>query len=224
MSCLWQGGPELPGYSRGRYGSRDVTCLWRGARRTGAVLSLILDRNLRDEIDLFFPLTFEGHGIGGWSNMLEAFRPDMWPAEGERIVHMDLDTVIVGDCDWLWEWDKAPLGFPLDPYRRDTICSGIRTWDRRGAQIMWEAYLEAKKNGMSAYKIRGAPSEMMLMRKVWRDHGWPTLEPEPEKLLSYKVHVKKGADWQKASAVYFHGSPKPQDLPEGDPLRMVWES
>ncbi len=46
----------------------------------------------------------------------------------------------------------------------------------------------------------------------------------PQKLLSYKVHVMRGANpWaMKSSIVYFHGTPKPHARPSENNINREW--
>lgn len=234
MSCLWKG-EDLPAYSNNAYDVSDLERLWRGVQRSVPPpyrMVVLIDEHYEAKIDrqdTLYGVTFapfKGDGCGGWSNMLEAFRPWLRPQGDERVVLVGLDTVFVGDCSWLFEWDRAPVGLPWDPFETETVCDGVVSFDEPGAQLVWDAFIhERDRNQMKDHVLAGKPSEMMLLRALWRLHDWPTLEPVPRRLLSYKVHVKaKKMAWEDASIVYFHGKPKPKDLPEDHPIRTVWES
>ena len=231
--CLWKG-EDLPGFSADKYDVSDVAKLARGFRRHLTVeheFVLIVDANydyaartlLPDDLVTVLPM--EGWGIGGWSNMLEPYRPGL--RSSERSLLVGLDTIVVGNCDWLFEWDEAPMGLPWDPFQKETVCDAVVTWDKHGAEIVWEAFLKSRKDGMKCHLLFGRPSEMILFRDLWTQLGWPTLELTPKRLLSYKCHVKgrSGRDrsWDKASIVYFHGNPKPCHLHKTHPLRQEWE-
>lgn len=213
--CLWRGHETC-------YGPDYVELLRRGVERhvPDGRLQVLVDeyheaaiRKL--DVDV---VPFKGFGCGGWSNVLEAFHPDLAPAEGERNLLVGLDTVFTGDCEWLFEWDKAPVGIPLDPLCPPEACDAVITYDREGAALVWAEFERTRGTGMKEHFFAGAPSEMALLRNLRAALGWEVLEAEPRLLRSYKVH---GYD-PCASIVYFHGKPRPGDLPEGDPVRALW--
>ncbi len=215
VACIWHG-TDLPSYSACRYTQRDVDLLRQG-----------LQRHVRDsDLVVYAEPPFKGRPFvhehrGGWSRRLEPFAPEHRPQGSERHVLLDLDLVIVGDSDWLWDWDEAPVGLPRDPYFPREVCSTVVSYNEEGAEIIWDSY---QASGMCELRYaRGCYSEMALLRKLQAEHHWPLLEEEPEKLLSYKVHVKREVPWSSASIVYFHGHPKPGQLPAQHALRREWE-
>lgn len=227
IACLWEGDESLPDYSRGKYGADDVEKLLDGIERHVSDGQLIM---LVDEWggDVLSPM-WAGRDVsvvpfaypdpGGWGRMLEAFRPTLWPKQGERNLLVGLDTVLTGDCDWLFEWDKSPVGLPLDPYNAPQVCNAVVSYDAEGAAIVWRA-----RGRVADTKYAGVPSEMALLRKLYVEQGWSPLEDTPTKLLSYKVHVRdRRRSLHNASVVYFHGRSKPADLPEDDPVRRMWD-
>ena len=210
-TCLWTNGGDLPRFSAGVYDESYVDALRRGLARHWPQAELEV---LRDE-------DFAERNWPGWWRRFEAFRPEFWPEGSERLVLLDLDQILVGDCSWLGEWSEAPVGLPRDPFFPDLACSTIISVDREGAELLWKAATTVKP---TAYQYMGAPSEMALLRTLAKRHGWAPLEPEPKKLLSYKVHVlRERMPWEDASIVYFHGKPKPADLKADDPLRLAWQ-
>lgn len=231
ICCLWDG-RDLPDYSRGKFGWEDVFRLERAvARHAPDPTEFVI---LTDDLGSAPPsigrvqvLGFEGHEIGGWTNMLEAFRPSL-DFDG-RTVLIGLDTVITGDLAWLFEWGHSPVGLPRDPYETSVACNAVTTYTAGGAHLVWRAYRSAvTANRMSGCQLAGKPSEMMLLRHLQQEYGWKFLDDtHPGKLLSYKVHLRDGPTPQgseDASLVYFHGTPKPQDLPNDHPLRIKWEN
>lgn len=232
FACLWQG-EDLPSYSQDQYDLEYVDLLAKGVERhmPDTELVMLVDDTYWGAIRRrgavkWVTWKFDGHGIGGWSNMLEVFRPNLWPEGDDRYMLIGLDTVLVGDCDWLFEWDKHPVGLPLDPFHAPIPCDAVVTWNREGAEIVWKAFLKSKKTGMKKHLLKGKPSEMQLLRDLFVAHKWQTLEREPKKLLSYKVHVapRRSNEFMEASVVYFHGRPKPHQLPPTNPVRKAWVS
>ena len=156
--------------------------------------------------------------------MLEAFRPDLAPEEGERNMLIGLDTILTGSLSELMSWAEAPVGLPPDPFHPERPCNAITTFDREGAELVWGAFKAS--NGMKNVSYKGAPSEMILLRSLWEEHAWPMIDPAGEACLSYKMDVQhKRRDWREEGVmIYFHGRPKPQDLVEGSELKKVWET
>ena len=250
IANLWKGDiGNVPSYSADMYGIQYVEKLARGIRRhvTDGALTMLMDqhyatlwgqhaREMDDDLDVTVR-PYEGYDCGGWSRRFENMRPGLHPT-GERVVMMDLDTILVGNCDWLWSWDESPVGLHLDPYYDPKVGCGIVTFDGEGAAIVWDAFLKARENGMADYYAYGHPSEMILLRALYVAHGWKPLEPKAEKLLSYKVHVmrqkreikperlasvREPNPWDRASIVYFHGHPRPNELAPQHALRQEWD-
>lgn len=227
IACLWRG-TDLPAYSADQYGPRYVEALRRGVvLHADSDLLMLVDQH-------YWPMVeelgvearpFNGLDCGGWSRVLEAFHPFLWPRKGERILVVGLDTVFTGDASWLFSWDEAPIGLPLDPFCDPEVCDAVITANREGCGLVWNAYLESKKDGMQQDLYMGQPSEMALLRRLSAIHKWPPLETSPAKLLSYKVHlIRDERDWKDASVVYFHGPPKPADLRPADPIYRIWSN
>jgi len=217
IACLWNG-TDLPKFSAGRYGPEYVEALKSGLARhwPGARLTVLTDGSYT------LPNTEQrmlSKGWPGWWRRFEAFHPDLWPEEDGRLVLLDLDLILVGDCEWIGRWDLATVGLPLDPFFPDRVCSTVVTADRKGAELLWEAAVHVYPQD---YKYMGQPSEMALLRVMAKSHCWEPLEPAPSRLLSYKAHVKKGHSWTDASIVYFHGEPKPADLDDREVLKSLW--
>jgi len=229
--CLWNG-TDLPNYSGGVYDLTWVDRLHRNIQRRlpGGSLTVLVDMFYWDKIVQTYGPAVPYHvipllelGIGGWSNVLEIFAPDLRPAEGQRHLAVGLDTVFISDPSWLFQWCAAPVGLPRDPIFTKTVCDAVISFDAEGASIVWDEFQRASDSRMSRYLMMNRPSEMMLLRSLWDKYQWPMLEPEPRQLLSYKCHVQKTGLCPETSVVYFHGRPKMIDLPQTDPIRMEWE-
>lgn len=235
IACLWSDDRrELPGYSgKAKWSIGVVSALVLNARRRvpGCRFVLLVDEVWARAYDAIVTspgggaaripdalVSFSGADCGGWSRICEVFRPDLAPRAGERNLFVGLDTVFVDDARWLFEWDHAPVGLPLDPYHAPERCDAVVSYDAEGAALVWAAYEESRdRDGMRADLYAGKPSEMALLRRLSREHGWPPLEPGFHRLRSYKVHGSQRV--QGTTVVYFHGTPKPQDLPEGNWVR-----
>ena len=241
-SWLWQPTGDLPSFTEG-YDERYVAALMSGLGRHVTLpwrLELYCDRHWFDRLnewlkghpqwlatDMLLPILMQ-EPFNGWAHMMEIFKPEHHrPARGERILAVGIDTIIVGDCDWLFEWDEADCGWIADPYAKGTISNSVMTFNNLGAACLWDRYLEAKRQNFPQWcRMFDQPSEMMIMREHFSKYIHPLLEEEPHRLLSYKAHTRDGLWWPgtPVSIVYFHGSPKPHELPFGHPLLSHWQN
>ena len=222
LACLWRG-DDLPGYSSNKYDLGYAAKL-RDMLGEQARLTLVTDFDC-EEVPGIDTHRMKGIGVGGWTPVFEAFDAELWPKGNERCVLVGLDTIITGDIGWLFEWRESDVGLPLDPYYAPEFCDAVVTYNRAGAALVMQRYLREAGAGRmnSHYTLAGRPSEMVLLRAMAKEHEWAPLEAEPRRLLSYKQHVlKEGRDWREASVTYFHGDPKPHQLPEDDDLKKVW--
>ena len=244
---LWKG-ENLPAFSENAYGPQDVVRLWKGARRhlTGPLrfvvfcdehyfellaapeAALMVERAGLDWAESRL-VRYAGHGIGGWTNVMESMNPQSFidgTFVGSRVLLVGLDTVFVGDSNWLFDWNAAPIGLPRDPYSGYQPCDAVVTFDYEGARAAWGEYLRAKQKHPFPHMLGGKPSEMVLLQHLWKmDGDWPYLEPEAKRLLSFKGAKLHDVDRvpNGTSIVYFHGRPKLWDLEPTHPVRVEWE-
>lgn len=243
---FWLTDTGVPSYSGGEYDLRYVEALCRtfkaACKGEPFKLVLLVDEPALEVIsgapfmgwvpDDVECILFEGHGCGGWSNVLEAFRPSLtWDEGEERRVMVGLDTIATGDVRWLWTHPVGDVVLPMDPIYPMTVCDAVISWTPLGAEVVWEAFQESKKTGMRNHLYMGCPSEMALLRDLWVtrpevlsfDGG-----PLGHHLASYKCHVATlKRRIEDVDLVYFHGRPKPSDLdpksqgPRGE-LARLW--
>lgn len=243
VTWLWKPRGDLPEFTT-QYGVEYVRALLTGLGRNLSPpwrLELWVDENWMQALRLWLevhpefrftdrlrliPIT---EPMVGWAHMMEIFHPDHRPGQGERVLALGLDSIIVGNCDWLFEWDQADCGWIRDPLDSRTISNSVMTYDRNGAMCLWDIYQEAKREKFPKWcRMFDQPSEMMIMREHFSKYIHPLLNEDPPengpRLLSYKVQTNQGVYWPgwDVSVVYFHGSPKPHELPETNPLRQLW--
>lgn len=231
FSCLWKG-EDLPGFCNNVYGPKYVECLNRGVRRhvPNGQLTMLCDEyyyQILKKDKRFNSVRLEKFaepGVGGWSRIFEVNRENLRPKLGKRHVWVGLDTVFMGNCQWLFDWSYSPVGLPMDPFHPHVACNGVWTWDYEGAAFVWDEYQAAKASKMENYQLFGRPSEMMLLRYLFKAEGWVPLEDKPRKLLSYKRHVLFGYNpWKmQTSITYFHGNPKPHQLKRDNLMSAEW--
>ena len=221
VCCLWEG-HDLPAYSAHQYDSHYVANLARGLGPDVELVCYVDGAPGPAFEDVADWRTFKYEHRGGWSRRLEPFAPENRPRGSERHVLLDLDTIIVGNCDWLWEWDKADVGCPLDPYFTGEICSTVISYNEAGAELVWDAYLASDM--MELNFARGCYSEMVLLRTLQKQEKWPPLEePKGQRLRSFKVDVPTKGWGDGCSLVFAHGNPKPHNLPDSHGLKAIWE-
>ncbi|MAH50360.1 hypothetical protein CMI37_31350 [Candidatus Pacearchaeota archaeon] len=115
-----------------------------------------------------------------------------YAVEGDRLVTMGLDTVIVGSVDHIFAY-KGDLAVPRDPYHKNHPCNAV-------------VLCPTRKDIAS---VEGSTDMRALdrFRFDWLDDLFPG------NIVSYKVHLRdRGHDLGDARIVYFHGEPKPNQL------------
>lgn len=150
--------------------------------------------------------------LPGWWSKLALFKPGLFPS-GERVLFLDLDTVITGPIDDIASYDG---GFAIltDFYRPEGMQSSVMSW-RAGEQTgIWRSF-EAAGCPMTDPGGDQAWIEKHCC-KAWTTR-WQTLFPG--KFVSYKL--TSGIP-DEASVVVFHGKPRPHEVVTGW-VPKVWK-
>lgn len=142
-------------------------------------------------------------GLEGWWNKLSLFIPGLFD-DGDRIVYIDLSTLITGRLDDIVSYDGS-FAILRDFYRPDGLQSSFMAWKANTYQELWSDWLAF---GMP--KTNGGDQAWIEQRLIGY-HLWQNLYPD--KFISYKV--SDGATPHKAVVVKFHGNPKPHEIKEG---------
>jgi len=148
------------------------------------------------------------HDWEGWWSKLELFAPQTF-ADGERVLYIDLDTIILGDLYDIANRTEEFIGIG-DFYRRPPYQQEIGF----GSGLMlWTAGVEPQIHSEFQYRFRGSfPGgdqqwmESVLTRKPAL---WEFLVPD--QVVSYKVHCRHKPP-SGARVVCFHGHPKPSQV------------
>lgn len=159
-----------------------------------------------------------------WWHRMALFRPDVGRAiaDGRPFTNIDLDTVIVGNVDWIGNV-PASLVAARDWGHSDRMNGGLWTLTPGHHEDVWAAF-DRDRDG--------------IQRRWATDDSWMGslyLEPEfyqdyyPGKIWSYK----RGHFGERktpleecpagASLISFHGKPKPSGLPTDHWARRAWE-
>jgi hypothetical protein len=142
--------------------------------------------------------------LPGWWSKLVLFRPH--PAlEGRRVVYLDLDTVISGNIDFLFDYggDFAMLRSFLPP---SAYGSAIMSIGPEFGRAIWSEFHRSPRGIMN--RLHGdqdwIAERMVVQPDVWQDVA-------PGKIGSYKVDRLE--DGPRDFAVCcFHGTPKPHEV------------
>lgn len=139
--------------------------------------------------------------LPGWWAKLVLFRPH-WALACKRVLFLDLDTVIVGNMDFMLEYN-GPFAILQDFYRAEGYGSAIMSIAPDFGQDIWQDFTPA------------------VMQECWGDQNWIERRVPiaqcwqklyPGKIVSYKVHCQERGLPADAAVVCFHGEPRPHEV------------
>lgn len=144
-------------------------------------------------------------GLNSWWNKMQVFNTKY--RLSERIVYLDLDTIITNNIDWLLNYKGKFMGIEdvgainaHQPHLIDKLQSGVMAWDYSSNGRVWDLF---SKNPMATNIFRGdgeyLDSVMFLPDMVQKLY--------PGRLKSYKYQVYPNKLTNKTSIVCFHGRP-----------------
>lgn len=140
-----------------------------------------------------------------WWSKLALFRPDLFP-KGDRVLFLDLDTVITGRLDELASYD-GPFAILRDFYRPNGLQSAVMAWRAGENTEIWRSYEAA-----------GCPQDNPSGDQAWIERIYPDavrLQDEfPSLFASYKADNLRNPP-STASVVVFHGHPRPHEVVSG---------
>ncbi len=136
-----------------------------------------------------------------WWSKLALFKPGLFP-DGDRVLFLDLDTVITGRLDEIATYD-GPFAILRDFYRPDGLQSAVMAWTAGEASEIWTSFDAAGRpmddpGGDQAWIERTHLQSAVRLQDVF-----------PDLFVSYKL--TKGIP-TKASVVVFHGQPRPHEV------------
>jgi FkbM family methyltransferase len=180
--------------------------------------------------------TNQAETLPGWWAKMQLFDPAMQATlgfeKGDRIWYFDLDTVIAGPLDKLFEYPGA-FGILEDVYRPGGFQSSVMSWIAGTALTcsIWEEWAKRKQP-------RSPGGDQQVLEQFWK--GPPGIDPAnglefgwlhariggapwppdflqqlyPGSLRSYKVDCVWGVP-KGTSVVFFHGRPRPHEVLTG---------
>ena len=153
-------------------------------------------------------------GYEGWWNKMQMFNTDF--RLGNRVVYLDLDTLIVGNIDWLLEYDGMFMGIEdlgsvneHQPELKGRLQSGVMSWDYRLNSHLWNRFTSSGES----QRYRGDGEYLNhIVPKYQRDF---IQKKYKGKLKSYKYQVYSEGITDDLSIICFHGRPSiPQAMTE----------
>lgn len=150
---------------------------------------------------------------GDWHSKIGLYNQDLYNLE-DQIFFFDLDTVITGDLNEIFEY-RGDFILLRDFYRKDGFGSGLMSWRPAAVNYMWKNF----HGGKCRHGDQGWCEEQYPTADIWQ-------EKFPEKIISYKVHIKdkgkqRNPNYTKhpgtldsSSIVCFHGKPNPHEINE----------
>jgi hypothetical protein len=95
--------------------------------------------------DIKAPIEFRNLPIntGDWFNKIALYNQDLFHVD-DQIFYFDLDTVIVGDLDEIFEF-TGDFILLRDFYRRDGFGSGLMSWKPDSVHYMWKRFKPARR-------------------------------------------------------------------------------
>lgn len=143
--------------------------------------------------------------LPGWWSKLALFREGLFPT-GDRVLFLDLDTLITGAFDRLAAYD-GPFAILRDFYRPNGFQSSIMAWQAGEQTEIWNSYERAgcpmdNPGGDQAWiELHACKGRVRLLQTLF-----------PGMYVSYKQSRGIPAE---ASVVVFHGRPRPHEVTEG---------
>ena len=197
----------------------NFVCLKAGKAYSAEYVNILFDmvkRNLSEGFPgTFYCITDDPEGLAEgikviplpddletWWGKLFMFKRGLFE-DGAKCVFLDLDTLIIGNIDWLaqYDWKLATL---RDFYQPNRFGPAVIAWEA-GNSVIWDKWIEAGKP-------RHPMGDLWWINKL-NEEGLAVealQDKYPSKFCSYKADCKpyppKGT-----SIVCFHGQPKPSN-------------
>jgi len=145
-------------------------------------------------------------GMEGWWNKLQLFDPHH--ELNNRIVYLDLDTIITGNIDWLMNYRGEFMGIedlgcinPWQPHLKNKMQTGIIAFDRSKNFMIWTEFVMGLSSVVKTFRGDGEYLEYLLKGRdlVQRLYG--------NVIKSYKYQVYPDRPDKETSIICFHGRP-----------------
>lgn len=143
------------------------------------------------------------HDWPKWWSKMELFGP-LFDTD---ILHIDLDTVVLGDITPFLKVGKTTM---LDDfYYPGTLASGLMYIHQDDKAKVWKEFTKDPSGIMAKYTKPPLIGDQGFLNSVLKAQIWQ--EVLPKAVVSYKVHCQDGVP-SGTSIVCFHGKPRPWEV------------
>lgn len=150
------------------------------------------------------------HALPGWWSKLALFKPGLFP-EGDRIVFLDLDTVITGRIDELCTY-AGTFAILRDVFWPQGLQSAVMAWGAGECADIW-----------TSFEAAGCPMDDPGGDQVWIERAHLDAVRLQDALPGFFVSYKQLRGLPvKESVVVFHGTPRPHEVTQGW-VPLVWK-
>jgi len=206
--------------SDGLYDYTYVNNLYHAVKTysSGKEFRFVCITDTTDNIDAGVECIMLVNNFDKWWSKVELFREDIF-TESERIIYLDLDTIVCGDIIDMVHNTKGFVGL-RDFYRPDFFASGVMIWNPSPeTHFIYNNFLKHSDRIMRNY-IRGDQhyiSEAKRRINFIQDYM-------PFNIASFKRDCLKGNDVvipEHCSIICFHGSPRIHEI-QHDTIKSLW--
>lgn len=147
-------------------------------------------------------------GYEGWWNKMQLFDPAN--KAGDRMVYLDLDTIITGNVDWLLEDRSWFMGIEdvgavnkHQPHLKNRLQTGVMAWEFDPVSFLWNEFVLGFDRIIDSFRGDGEYLSSVInpYQRALLQHKYPG------KLKSYKYDVYPNRPEEDVSIVCFHGRP-----------------
>lgn len=198
-----------------------ICCIRAGAAFAPAYVSILFDsvrRNLADGFEGKFVCFTDQPDVldkgierralpadlPGWWSKLALFRPGLFP-DGDRVLFLDLDTLITGRLDEIAAYD-GPFAILRDFFRPDGLQSAVMAWRAGDCTEIWAGFEAA------GYPMDDPGGDQVWVERTQLQSAVRLQDQFPGAFVSYKQITGPP---EKASVVCFHGRPRPHEVIDG---------
>ena len=142
-------------------------------------------------------------GLTGWWNKLQLFDGDIYG----RMVYLDLDTLIVGNIDWLLNYTGGFMGIEdlghvneHQPHLKDKLQSGVMAWDSESMDWVYKEFFFKRDAAAKEFRGDGEYLNQTITNRTLLQQVFP------DELKSYKYEVYPD-NIEDVSIICFHGRP-----------------